>query len=185
MNDSTAPSRLRSRLTLLLILALFLGSFAVAAWLRFTGWTPPHAKNYGTLIEPPADFSATTFARTDGTPYAWQPELNRWRIVVAPPADCPTACARTLDALYRVWLRQGRLADRVDVLWFGPLPAQGPQFRRLVPMRPDPRLAAALPPPQPDQAPVYLIDPSGFLVMRYPPDFTMAGLHQDVSRLLK
>ena len=186
MNASPPPSQLRSRLTLLLIVALFFGSFALAAWLRFSGWSPGQSRNYGRLLQPPVDLSAATFTRADGTPYAWQPDQNRWRVVVVPPADCPQACARALDAIHRVWLRQGRLADRVDVLWFGPLPAQGTRFRRLVEMRPDPRLLAVLPDaPRPDTLPVYLIDPSGFLVLRYPPDFTMAGLHKDIDRLLK
>ena len=185
MTTANPPSRLRSRLTLLLIVALFFGSFALAAWLRFSGWQPPGSRNYGRLLQPPRDLSALTFKRADGSDYPWAPERNLWRIVVAPTRDCSRACTQTLDALYRVWLREGRLADRVDVLWFGPLPA-GPHFRRLVQMQPDPRLTAVLPTPaRADAVPVYFIDPSGFLVLQYPAGFELAGLHKDLDRVLK
>lgn len=185
MNPATANPRLRSRLTLLLIAAMFLGSFIVAATLRFAGWMPQGMRNYGELLRPPVDLSARQFLRADGSAYAWQPERNAWRFVVVPSGDCTQACARTLDTLHRLWLGQGRKADRIEVLWFGELPA-GPRFRNLRRMRPDAALAAALPEAaRADAVPVYLIDPSGFLVLHYRPGFDPAGVRNDLGKLVK
>jgi hypothetical protein len=186
MNSTPARSQFRSRLTLLLIAAMFFGSFGIAAFLRFTGWTPVHGRNLGELLQPPRDFSAAQLRRADGTIYDWAPDKTIWRIVVVPTDDCGGACAKTLDALHRIWLIQGRKADHVDVLWFGSLPTDGPRFRRLVAMQPDAALSAALPEKAGSESvPVYLIDPSGFLVMHYRAGFDPTDLKKDLGKLLK
>lgn len=186
MNPDQPNSQLRSRLTLLLIAAIFLSSFFIAAFLRFSGWTPDQGKNYGELLQPPKDLSALTLVRADGQAYPWAPEKNLWRIVVVPDKNCTSTCATLLDALHRVWQNQGRRADRIDVLWFGDLPAEVPRFRRLIPMRPDSALSAALPEAaSADALPVYLIDPSGFLALHYRAGFEPTGLRKDLGKLVK
>ena len=186
MNPSQPNSQFRSRLTLLLIVAMFLSSFAIAAFLRFTGWTPAQSRNYGELLQPPVDLRAAKLLRADGQPYSWSPEKNLWRIVVVPTDDCTKTCAVTLDALHRIWLNQGRKADRIDVLWFGPLPTEGPRFRKLIAMRPDVTLSAALPEAaSADALPVYLIDPSGFVALHYRAGFDPIGLRKDLGKLVK
>ena len=185
---STPPrtSQTRSRLTLLLIAVMFLAPFSIAAFLRFTGWTPPQSRNFGTLLQPPIDLSGLALKRADGKDYGWQPEQNRWRIVVVPDPACTVECSKVLDQLHRIWLTQGRKADRIDVLWFGPLPAGDVQFRRLVRMRPDARLAALLPEAaRPDAVPAYLVDPGGFVALHYKPGFDPAGMKQDLGKLVK
>jgi cytochrome oxidase Cu insertion factor (SCO1/SenC/PrrC family) len=179
------PSQLRSRLTLLLIAVLFLGSFGVAAVLRFAGWTPPRSRNFGELLQPPRPLGVV-LRRADGTPYAWAPEENRWRLLVVPAPGCTTECTHLLDTLRRTWLTQGRRADRLDVLWMGPVPGGVPAFRRLVPLAPDAKLVAALPQhATPDTVPVYLLDPEGVLVLHYRPGFDPTGLRKDLGKLVK
>lgn len=182
---NTTVSKTRSRLTLLLIAVMFLSSFGIAAFLRFTGWQPAHSKNFGELLQPPRDLSAQHLLRADGRPYDWHPENNIWRIVVVPSADCTQACFALIDTLHRVWETEGRQADRVDVLWFGKVPAGAPTFRRFVPMQPNAALSATLPEAaRRDSLPVYLIDPSGFLVMHYRPGFTPGELRKDLDKLI-
>jgi hypothetical protein len=186
MNPSPSNSRTRARLTLLLIAAMFLGSFGAATFLRFIGWTPAHSKNFGELLQPPPDLSGEKLLRADGQPYLWAPERNVWRIVVVPANNCTTACTSMLDSLHRIWLMQGRNANRIDVLWFGSLPAAGPRFRRLLAMQPNAALSAALPEiAQTDTMPVYLIDPSGFLALHYRAGFDPTGLKKDLGKLVK
>ena len=53
-------------------------------------------------------------------------------------------------------------------------------------LREDPALRAALPrSDDPAGIPVYVIDPNGFVVLRFPPHADPAGLRTDVARLLK
>ncbi len=175
----------RSRLVLLLIVAMFLGSFGIAAILRFTGWQPAHTKNFGELINPPMDFSAQTFTRRDGMNYAWQPEQDRWRIVLVSNKPCETSCQHMLDTLHRVWLSQGRHTEKIDLLWFAEVPATAPDFKGFVPMQANDLLSTL---PEQESAsgyPVYIIDSGGFVMMHYKAGFDPSGLRKDLAKLVK
>lgn len=182
----TAPSQTRSRLQMLLVAALFLGSFGVAATLFFSGWKPGHTRNIGEMLEPYPDLRDIALVQADGQPFDWNPAARNWHVVFAAPENCGEPCLRMLDALHRVWLSEGRHADRLKVLWFGELPAGGPAFSGLVPMQPNAELAARLPDAaRPDALPAYLADPNGYLVLRYAPGFDPSGLRKDLGRVLK
>ena len=72
------------------------------------------------------------------------------------------------------------------MLWFGEVPEQAPEYRAFLPMAASPALRAKLPASHVDGSlAVYLIDPNGFLVMRYAPGFDPTGLRKDLARLLK
>lgn len=182
----TAPSQTRSRLQMLLVAALFLGSFGVAATLFFSGWKPGHTRNIGEMLEPYPDLRDIALVQADGQAFDWNPAARNWHVVFAAPENCGEPCLRMLDALHRVWLSEGRHADRLKVLWFGELPAGGPAFPGLVPMQPNAELAARLPDAaRPDALPAYLADPNGYLVLRYAPGFDPSGLRKDLGRVLK
>ena len=90
-----------------------------------------------------------------------------------------------LDQVHRIWLTQGRKADSLDVLWFGPVP-EGARFRRLVPMRSNASVFGALPDlGRADAVPLYLVDPGGFVALRYPAGFDPAGVKKDLGKLIK
>ena len=186
MTDSTRPAQWKSRLILLLIVAMFFSSFFVAWGLRLAGWTPKGSKNFGELIQPPIDLTASTFRYADGKTYPWEPEKHVWRIVIAPAPDCTDACTAMTDTLFRVWETQGRQADRVDVLWFGKLPKDARTFRKFFVMKPSPELLAVLPQKATASSlPVYIMDTRGNVVMQYRPGFNPSDLRKDLSRLLK
>ena len=180
--------RKRNRLVLLLLAVLFAAPLVAAMVLHAIGWEPSRTRNHGTLLQPPPDLRDLPPLRADGSRYEWQPRERRWRLAVLPPEDCVQVCVDLIAALDKVWQLQGRRADRLDVLWFGEVPAGAVAFRRFVPMRRDSTLVSQLPDAQPDargQPPLYLIDPSGFLAMRYAPGADVAGVREDIARLLK
>ncbi len=179
--------KLRSRATLLTVVAMFFTSFGIALFLIFSGWTPTATRNAGELLATPIELGRLGLVRADGTPYAeWEPRSRLWRVVVIPPADCGQPCLKLSDDLYRVWIAEGRRADRVHVLWFGEVPAQAPDYRAFLPMAISPALQAKLPASHVEGSlAVYLIDPNGFLVMRYAPGFDPSGLRRDLTRLLR
>lgn len=196
MTGAHRPPARRNRLVLLVVVALFLGSLLLAGALRFSGWRPAGMKNHGELLQPPVDLRARTPRLADGSTYPWDPGARVWRIALAPPADCAQACAALARDLDVVWRLMGRNADQVDVLWLcaepgcnAPAPLRGDASLRL--LRPDPALRAALPRVEPTAAeaaggvPVYVIDPNGFVILRYPPGADPAGLRADLAKLLK
>jgi len=182
----THPSKLRSRLILLLIVAMFFSSFGIAAWLRFTGWMPAHTRNLGEMLQPPIALADLSLQQADGQAYAWQPDRNRWHVLVAPARECASGCAALFDRLHRLWLSEGQKANRLEVLWFAPLPAGSQGFNGLTVMQRNPKLAARLPEPaQGESVPAYLVDPDGFVVLHYRAGFAVADVRKDLSNLLK
>lgn len=188
MTDNDLSRRRRSRLQLLLVVAMFLGSFAVAAALFFGGWTPTQTRNFGRMLDPYPSLQDVALTRHDGTPWQWQPAERHWHILVpAPDAQaCDGRCASLLDALHRVWYSEGRHAERLHVLWLGELPATAPAFSGLVALQPQPQVTARLPErASPAGVPVYLVDGNGYVVLHYAAGFDPVQLRKDLGRLLK
>ncbi len=178
--------RTRGRRVLLLIFAMFFGSMALAGILRFSGWMPQISRNHGQLFDPPVDLRQARLQHADGSPYEWEPAARRWRMVLAPAAGCAQECVALSQQLDTVWRLFGHNADSVEILWLGTPPAQVAATPTLRVLRADAAIRAQLPGvDDPAGTPVYVIDPHGFVVLRYAPGFDPSGLRTDVARLLK
>jgi hypothetical protein len=180
------PGRRRGRLILLGLFVLFFGSVLGAGVLRFSGWQPAGMKNHGELLHPPGDVRALKPALASGGTYDWVQPQRTWRIVLAPPADCIENCVTLSRQLDTVWQLFGHNADQVHILWIGMPPPGASHPAALRVLARDPALLAALPRvDDPAGVPVYVIDPNGFVVMRFAPGFDPADLRADVAKLLK
>ncbi|MEG2804155.1 hypothetical protein [Stenotrophomonas sp.] len=180
------PARTRGRWTLIALFGLFFGAMALAGVLRFSGWQPTDHRNTGQLLQPPVDLRTRPPTQLDGQPYAWNPDARLWRILVAPAPGCAAECVTLSQELGKVWQLFGHNADNVQILWLGTPPAEVQGMPALRALRAAPDLRAAL--PAVDDAagtPVYVIDPNGFVIMRYAPGFDKAGLRKDLATLLK
>lgn len=196
VDPAASPNRNRNRVMLLGIFALFFGSLVVAGVLRFSGWRPEGMKNKGELLQPPADLRGMTPKLLDGSAYAWAPIKRVWRIAVAPPADCGAECTKAAEDIHKVWELLGREATRVDVLWLCAstpcaLPTGAPQLANLRLLQADAELRKKL--PRVDMVtyergrgvPLYVIDPNGFVILRYAAGSDPGGLRYDLAKLLK
>ena len=190
MNDRPDPMRnRRGRRMLLVIFGIFFGCMLVAGALRFSGWRPAGSNVHGEMLDPPLDLREHAPALLDGGRYDWTPAARTWRIVVAPPAGCGVECERLATDLDKVWRLMGRNADHVDILWLCPdtectVPAPLRDDRTLRRLHPDPAFLARLPGAT-TGLPVYVIDPNGWLILRYPPGTDPGGLRADLAKLLK
>ena len=176
----------RGRRILVLIFALFFGSLLLAGLLRFSGWQPPGSKVHGDMLQPAVDARALVPKLADGSDYLWKPTERTWRIVVAPPEDCVEACVKLAQDLDKVWQLFGGKADHVHILWIGTPPADAPTNAAMRVVQPSAELRAAL--PHLDEVPgvpIYVIDPNGFVILRYPPGTDPGFVRTDVARLLK
>lgn len=201
MTEPTAQQRRRSRRMLLVIFALFFGSLLIAGALRFAGWHPAGMKNHGELLQPPGDLRAVVPQLVDGGDYRWTPTARLWRIAVVPPAGCADTCIEVARQLDLVWQLFGKDADRVHILWIGAPPAGAQRNAATRVLQPSAQLLAGVPRregeslanasgkatsvPAARGVPVYVIDPNGFVILRYAPGFDPAGLRADMAKLLK
>jgi len=183
--DEAARIR-RGRWILVLIFLLFFGTIFGAGVLRFSGWQPQGTKVHGEMLQPAVDARAVVPKLRDGGDYAWQPAERMWRIAVAPPAGCASECVKLAKDLDVVWQLFGNKADHVEILWIGTHPAGAPQTPALRVLQATPELLAALPrASDPAGVPLYVIDPNGFVILRYPPGTDPGFIRTDVSKLLK
>ena len=185
-SPAVSPARRRGRWILVGLFTLFFGSMAVALLLRASGWQPAALRNHGQLLSPPADLRALAPRLADGQPYQWSPVQRQWRILVAPADGCGQRCVTLSHDLAKVWQVLGHKADNVDVLWLGDAPAGAARFSSLRVLAPQPALRERLPEvDDPAGVPVYVVDPNGFVILRYAPGFDLAGLRADLAKLLK
>jgi hypothetical protein len=190
MNPATAP---RSRRQLLLLMLVFALPIAVAAALSLAGWRPPAASNHGQLIEPAQDFNGAVATAADGSALRWNNADGMWRIVVRAPDDCGEPCARMVDSLQRVWIGLTGDAAHAEVLWAGrPDAATGAALARFPQARVVMLDTNLLPPPAAPLpgdtlAPlaVWLVDPNGYLALRYDAGFDPIGLRADLRKLIR
>ena len=184
--SSEAARIRRGRWILVLIFLLFFGTIFGAGVLRFSGWQPHGTKAHGEMLRPAVDARAVVPKLADGDDYAWRPAERMWRIVVAPPANCANDCLKLAKDLDVVWQLFGNNADHVEILWIGPRPAGAPDTVSLRQLQPTAELLAALPRvDDPAGVPVYVIDPNGFVILRYAPGTDPGFIRTDVSKLLK
>lgn len=187
-NAPAARQRARNRGLLIALFAVFFVPIA-AAWLINLNHGLPPPKTNGEYLQPMRDLRAFAPKLADGGDYPWDPAARRWRVVIAPPPMCDAACTAAAVEVARkvdlVWQLLGKNNDQVDILWLGAPPAgakRGPATRVL---RADRALRDALPRVDEAGVPIYVVDPNGFVVLRYAPGFDASGLRTDLSRLLK
>src|SRR3546814_8446972 len=91
-----------------------------------------------------SDWSSDVCSSDLGGEYAWKPEARRWRILVAPPADCGDPCRELARELDLVWRLFGNKADELDILWLGAPPEGATRNAATLVLSPDPALRAKL-----------------------------------------
>ncbi|MCC7248652.1 MAG: hypothetical protein IT473_08510, partial [Lysobacter sp.] len=147
----------------------------------------------------------------DGAEYSWNPGERIWRIAVVAPKVCDAPCAKLATDIELVRELQAQNADRVHLLWVGPFPEgpfpEGPSPEGSFPegsfpegsfpegarrspalrmLQDVPELRANLPRlDDPKGTPVYVVDPNGFVILRYPPGSDPGDLRADLAKLLK
>ena len=141
------------------------------------GWGTGSPGNYGELIEP-RGLSGAPIAALRG----------KWVLVTFDPAACGPACERKLYFVRQVRKAQGKEMDRIERLWVVTDGAQ-PRADLLAATdgsrsaHADARFVAQFPGNPLDH--IYLVDPLGNLMMRFPPDPEPKKVIKDLERLLK
>ncbi|AJW97578.1 putative glutathione peroxidase [Burkholderia gladioli] len=180
-----------------MVLALFLICAApvIASYFTYYVIKPRGGStNYGALIDPQRPIPPTlTGTDESGREVALASLRGVWLLVMENGSLCDDACARKLYFMRQVRATQGGERQRITMVWLrsdagsvdAKLLAAYPDTRRFIV---DPAAVEAwLPADKGTQAPdhIYLVDPSGNLMMRFPKDPDPSKIKNDMTKLLK
>jgi cytochrome oxidase Cu insertion factor (SCO1/SenC/PrrC family) len=176
------------RAKLLAIMGLFALPM-VASWIAYTFFQPQASANYGELITPPAQITTAAFQRADGAPFRFEELRGKWLLVVSDSGDCPAACEAKLTLVRQVRLMLGRNAARVVRVHVAddsrPVPpAKAAPFEGTVFIAPPAGMQQPLSAVN-DRAHVYVTDPRGNVMLRFPAEAEPRRMLKDLERLLK
>lgn len=179
----------RRNTTLWLIVALAAAPVA-ASYLFYYFWPPTRTVNYGALIEP-RPLPDPPLALADGTPFQFSRLKGKWVLVSVDSGRCEERCERKLLYMRQLRLTQGKEMERVERAWLISDEA-APRPDALVPFpgtwvvrAAGTALLDAFPAPRAAADHIYVVDPLGNLMMRFPSDPEPGRMIKDLSRLLR
>jgi hypothetical protein len=178
----------RSKYTIALIFLVcvlpFFGSYAL-----YLFWPPGKLVNYGDLIKPMPIVDVTVRER-GGKEFRFADLRGKWVFLMVDAGACDAHCRQKLYYMRQIRLTQGKDQDRIERLW---LISDG--------VRPPVELSVEyqgtrevlldrtvflerLPAPQSSIDHLYIVDPLGNLMLRFPRDVDPNRMKKDVSKLL-
>jgi cytochrome oxidase Cu insertion factor (SCO1/SenC/PrrC family) len=180
---------------MLLLLALVCAAPVVVSYLTYYVIKPSGGKtNYGTLVEPqrPIPESLTVTDET-GKPIKFDSLRGRWLMISVDSSACNKDCATKLYFMRQVRATQGGERERVVTVWLRTDSAAVPDVvghaypdtKKLIA---DPAAIAAWLPADTgtqDTDHIYLVDPNGNLMMRFPKNPDPSKIKGDLTKLLK
>ncbi len=166
----------------------------IASYFAYYVVKPSGKTNYGALIDP-RDHPIPALAATtlDGKPAALDAYKGKWIMLHADSGDCNAQCTTQLHKMRQLRLMQGKNMDRIERVWLitdnDPIETillreyDGMQMMRV---KPD-VVKSWLPTEQGTTIAdhIYMIDPLGNLMMRFPKDADPGKMKKDIGRLLK
>jgi hypothetical protein len=166
----------------------------IASYLTYYVIKPEDRTNYGALIDPRAYPIPTLDATTlDGAPTGLNAYKGKWIMLQVSDAECAEPCRKRLHDMRQLRLAQGKNMDRIERVWL--VTDDEPLDTQLIREYDDTRilridedkLSAWLPTETATSAAdhIYMIDPLGNLMMRFPKDADPNKIKKDLSKLLR
>lgn len=170
-----APAR-RTQVALMFVIPLVVIGFATLVY--YTGIGVPRAtSNRGELVQPPPNIDAVALRETGGAPWRHAGAARDWSMLVVASGECAQDCRERVHLTRQVRTALGRDAPRVARLLVGTggavdaalVAALHGEHGDLLALRADDEAAFERLLDRAPAAPVgvYLVDPRGFVMMRY------------------
>lgn len=163
----------------------------VLAYLTFYLWAPERRMNYGELIEPARPLPDAPLTLADGQPFRLGALRGKWVLMLTAPGACDEPCQRALYHMRQVRRAQGKNMERIERVWLvtddAPLdPALARALEGMYFVRAAGSTVVREPALAGDRSGhIYLVDPLGNLMLRFPRDADPSRILRDISRLLK
>jgi hypothetical protein len=180
----------------MLVVALVCAAPVVASYLTYYFVRPEARRSYGELIEPQRPIPSLTGTTLDGKSVSLPTLQGQWLLVSVAGGACDAACERHLYLQRQLREGLGKDKDRMDWVWL--VPDQAPVRAALQPalheatvLRVDGgQLAQWLSPASGQQLAdhLYVVDPMGHWMMRFPPATdtgSAAKTRADLLRLMR
>jgi hypothetical protein len=190
---TTAASHWRRYRMLYLLIAVTVAP-VLASYTAYYLLPPSGRTNYGTLIEPQRPTPALPLKSLDGSDFDLRSLRGRWVFVMVDAGDCDADCVDKLFHMRQQRTMTGKDRDRIERVWLisdaAPLSTvlmrefEGTHFVR-APAEP---LRSFLPLPAGDarlEDHIWIIDPFGNLMLRWPRKPDPSRTKRDVSKLLR
>lgn len=168
----------------------------IASYFTYYVVRPEGRRNFGELINPQRPLPPLTATNLQGLPVSLQSLKGQWLFVSVAGAACDALCKQNLYLQRQLRESLGKEKDRVDWVWL--VTDDAPVSAELVPALKD---ATVLRVPAADLAQwlkaepgrqlpeqLYLVDPLGNWMMRFPPELTPEGavkVKRDLDRLMR
>lgn len=166
----------------------------IASYLTYYVIKPEGRTNYGTLIDPrahPMPMLNTT--ELDGKPLELKAYNGKWIMLQIADAECAPPCRERLHDMRQLRLAMGKDKDRLERVWLvtDSKPLETMLMREYDGthiLRAKPEALKSWLPTEAGTAisdHLYMIDPLGNLMMRFPKDADPNKIKKDLSKLLK
>ena len=179
----------RTRINLLLMAAVAIMPM-LAAYAVYYLWRPTTFTNYGELITP-IPIADTVMRQPDGKELKLAAFKGKWVFLMVDSGACDEFCKRKLYDMRQVRLTQGKDMDRIERAWLiddnqQPSSAVTSEYEgtHMLTAQGSP-LLSRLPAEHSVRDHIYIVDPLGNLMMRYPRDADPSKIKKDVVKLLK
>lgn len=188
MSEQNPKRRPRRELWLLLLVTV---APIVASYLAYYVWRPATFRNYGELIAPTSVSGVAGAQREAGPPFDTEGLKGRWVLVMVDSGTCVARCREKLLQMRQLRLMQGKDQDRVARAWLldddaAPAAELLKEYEGTVVVAAEASpLIGKLPADGALRDHLFLVDPLGNLMMRFPKDADPNRIKKDLSHLLK
>jgi len=187
-----SKNRRRGLIKLFLVISICAAP-VIASYYIYYFVRPEGRVNYGDLIEPQRVMPQLTLRELDGNAVEIQSLKGKWLLVMAADGACDSACSDKLYHLRQVRMSTGKERERVERVWFimdgEPLQTLTMrEFDGTRMLRADPEQVSLWLPKSPDgtvRDHIYIVDPFGNLMMRFPKNADPSRMRRDLTKLLR
>jgi len=188
--DEAATRRGRWKMLLLLLIS---ASPVIASYFTYYVIRPEGRRNYGELIDPQRPLPAWSGRNAQGQALPLDSLKGQWLFISVADSACDAACERHLYLQRQLREGLGKEKDRLDWVWLRTgdtvLPERlQPALQTAVVLHVEQAQLSQWLQAAPGQAladHLYVVDPIGNWMMRFPPDADPARVRRDLDRLMR
>jgi cytochrome oxidase Cu insertion factor (SCO1/SenC/PrrC family) len=187
MSDEIAR---KNRIKFLLLMLLMLSPVIISIALHMTEFRPEGTVNYGELLEVKA-LQGQAREIEQNTIYRARDMRGKWSLITIDSGECDDYCQKKLYQMRQVRLVQNTEKERVERIWLiddDLMPHQDVKTEyagTVLLSAKDSSLLGEFPADISPHDHIYVVDPMGNLMMRYPRDADPSRISKDLKLLLK